>query len=95
MALSDRKQAKVESLNDVKKVSEELTRKRLEGEFTLEDRAKYSNIAAEGVTDGTLVSKAAEVNPAEPGQVNVEQEARSALASVDKSETAKRPTAKK
>lgn len=95
MALADRKKRQVETLNDVKKVAEELTRKRLNEEFTLEDRAKFSNITAEGVTDGTPVSKAADVNPAEPGQVNVEQEARSANVSVDKKPEAKRVEAKK
>jgi hypothetical protein len=95
MALADRKKRQVETLNDVKQVAEELTRKRLNEEFTLEDRAKFSNITAEGVTDGTLVSKAAEVNPAEPGQVNVELEARSANVSVDKKPEAKRTVAKK
>lgn len=95
MALAERKQRQVESLNDVKKVAEELTRKRLNEEFTLEDRAKYSNITAEGVTDGVLVSEAAEKNPAEPGQLNVEQEARSANVSVDKKPGAARTEAKK
>lgn len=95
MALADRKKRQVESLNDVKQVSEEITRKRLNDEFRIEDRAKYSNITAEGVTEGTPVSKAAEANPAEPGQVNVEAEAHAANVSVDKDPDAKRTVAKK
>lgn len=95
MGLLDRKKRQAETIRDVQKVAEELTRKRLAEEFTLEDRAKYSNITAEGVTDGTPVSEAAEKNPAEPGQVNVEQEARSANVSVDKKPTAARTEAKK
>lgn len=95
MALADRKKRQVETLNDVKDVAEQLTKKRLNEEFTLEDRAKFSNITAEGVTSGTLVSDAAEVNPAEPGQVNVELEARSANTSVDKKPEAKRTVSKK
>lgn len=93
--LLERKQRQVETHKDVQKVAEELTRKRLNEEFTLEDRAKFSNITAEGVTAGTFVSEAADNNPAEPGQVNVELEARSANVSVDKKPEAKRVTAKK
>jgi hypothetical protein len=95
MALAERKKRQVESLNDVKDVAAELTRRRLNDEFKQEDRAEFSNIAAEGVTEGTPVSEAAEANPAEPGQVNVEAEARSANVSVDKKPTAKREEAKK
>ncbi len=95
MGLLDRKKRQEETLEDVRSVAEQLTRKRLNETFTLEDRAKFSNITAEGVTDGVLVSKAADINPAEPGQVNVENEARSANTSVDKDADAKRTVAKK
>ena len=95
MALADRKKRQVESLNDVKEVSAEITRKRLNNEFSEEDRAQYSNITAEGVTEGTPVSQAAAANPAEPGQVNVEAEAHSANVSVGKDKDAKRVEAKK
>lgn len=93
--LLDRKKRTLETLQDVKDVASELTRKRLNEEFQIEDRALYSNITAEGVTQGTPVSEAADKNPAEPGQVNVEIEARSANVSVDKKPEAKRTEAKK
>lgn len=93
--LLERKKKEEETLEDVKKVAAELTRKRLEEEFTLEDRAKYSNITAEGVTVGTLVSEAAETNPAEPGQVNVEKEREGANRLAGRDTDSKRETAKK